>query len=124
MSCERKNRSTRWGASLVELLFALVLLAIGATALAGGMRSAVRSVAMGRSWTGGAFAAEVRFEAMRGRCSSWAGAANNGAVTERWAAGAAAGPALSSFVADDSIGLTTAAGPSGRVVRTIVRCTP
>ena len=116
---------TRSGVSLIELILALVLLAIGATALAGGMRAAARSAGMGRAWTSGALAAESRLEALRARCTLSAGSASGGAVSERWSVGAPAGTMLPSLDVEDSITMTVAAGSGvGRVVRSIVRCVP
>lgn len=120
----RKRCTCRNGVTLIELLLALALFAIGATALAGGMRTAARSAGMGRAWTSGAFAAESRLEQLRARCTLTPGAASSGAVAERWVIGAAAGPMLPSLEVEDSIILTMSTGTAGRAVRSIVRCMP
>ena len=116
--------TTRRGVTLIELLIALVLFAVGATALAGGMWNATRSASMGRAWTSGAFAVESRFEHLRARCTPTAGAASTGAVAESWAPIGAAGPMLPSVEILDSVTLTTASGVSSRVVTSTVRCSP
>lgn len=116
--------TTRHGVTLIELLIALVLFAVGATALAGGMWNATRSASMGRAWTSGAFAVESRFERLRARCTPTAGAASAGAVSESWAPIGAGGPMLPSVEVLDSIILTTTSGVSGRVVTSAVRCSP
>jgi prepilin-type N-terminal cleavage/methylation domain-containing protein len=120
----RLCRTTRYGVTLIELLLALVLFAVGASALAGGMRTATRSFAMGRAFSSGAFAAESRLELLRARCTFTAGAATLGAVEESWVAGGAAGTMLPSTVVVDSITLTMTGGVSTRVIQSIVRCTP
>lgn len=117
-------RSHQRGSTLIELLVALILLAIGASALAGGMRSATRSAASGRAWSLGAFTAESRLEQLRARCVSTNGSLKLGPVLERWATGPAAGPMLPSFEVEDSISLTLSAGSAGRTVRSIARCQP
>lgn len=116
--------TTRHGITLIELLIALVLFAVGATALAGGMWNATRSESMGRAWTSGAFAAESRFEQLRARCAPTAGVATTGAVAESWAPVGAAGAMLPSVEVLDSITLSTASGVASRVVTSTVRCSP
>jgi prepilin-type N-terminal cleavage/methylation domain-containing protein len=116
--------TTKRGVTLIELLIALVLFAVGATAMAGGMWNATRSASLGRAWMSGAYAAESRFEHLRARCTSAAGAASTGAVAESWAPIRAAGPMLPSVEVLDSITLTTTSGVSSRVVTSTVRCSP
>lgn len=105
-------------------MLALVLLAVGAAALSGGMRSALRSMSTGRAWSAAAFAAESRFEQIRSRCLTSAGASALGAVNERWSVGVAAGPLLPSTEVTDSLTITLSAGTSSRAVQSIVRCVP
>jgi hypothetical protein len=114
----------RRGASLAELLVALVLLGVGAASLAGGMRSATRSLAHGAGWSLAAFAAESRMEDLRARCGMASGARILGPVTERWGVGARAGPLLQSLEVDDTIAILLTTGTSGRLVRSIARCLP
>lgn len=116
--------TTKRGVTLIELLIALVLFAVGATALAGGMWNATRSANIGRAWMSGAFAAESRFEHLRARCMPTAGAASMRAVAESWAPIGAAGPMLPSVEIVDSVTLTTTSGVSSRVITSTVRCSP
>ena len=115
-------RFHRRGSTLIELLVALVLLGIGASALAGGMRSATRAAASGQAWSRGALAAESRLEQLRATCVAASGSFRLGPVQERWATGPVAGPLLLSFEIEDSISLTLSAGSTGRTVRSIARC--
>jgi prepilin-type N-terminal cleavage/methylation domain-containing protein len=124
MATYTHHLTTLRGVTLIELLIALVLFAVGATALAGGMWSATRSASMGRAWASGALAAESRFEHLRARCTPTAGAASTGAVDERWAPVGVAGPMLPSVEVQDSITLTTTSGVSSRGVTSTVRCSP
>ena len=117
-------RFQRRGWTLIELLVALILLGIGASALAGGMRSATRSGASGQAWSLGAFAAESRLERLRARCAAASGSRRQGPVLERWATGPAAGPLLPSFEVEDSITVILSGGSAGRTVRSIARCLP
>lgn len=124
MAHHRSGR-TRSGVSLIELMLALVLLAVGAAALAGGMRAAARSAGMGGAWTSGALAAESRLEELRARCALAAGSASAGAVSERWSVGASAGTMLPAVHVEDSVTMTAAAGSHvRRAVHSIVRCVP
>lgn len=118
------HTSSRQGVTLIELMLALVLLAIGATALAGGMHGAVKSTAVGRAWMAGAFAVEARFERLRARCTPSSGTRALGAVHESWVVGGAAGAMLPAVQAEDSITLSVSTGSRGRTVRSIVRCVP
>jgi prepilin-type N-terminal cleavage/methylation domain-containing protein len=118
------RRSPQRGATLVELIVALVLLSIGAGSLAGGMRGAARSAAHGRALSIGAFAAESRLEELRARCGIAPGSVALGPVSEHWAVGARVGPLLQSLEVEDSVTILLSTGLSGRLVRSIARCTP
>jgi prepilin-type N-terminal cleavage/methylation domain-containing protein len=116
--------TSKRGATLVELIVALVLLSIGAGSLAGGMRSAARSASHGRALSLAAFAAESRLEELRARCSIAPGSAALGPVSEHWVVGARAGPLLQSLEVQDSVTIVLSTGLSGRLVRSIARCAP
>lgn len=112
------------GATIVELLVALLLLGVGAASLAGGMRSAVRSAAHARAEALGAHTAESRLELLRARCAMSGGSAAAGPVAEHWRLGPRAGPLLGSTEVRDSLVLTRSTGSSARLIRSIVRCVP
>lgn len=114
----------RLGTTLVELLVALLLLGVGATALAGGLRSASRSAAYGRVVSLGAHAAESRLEQLRSRCAAGGGSTSSGSVTEHWSIGPRAGPLLPSVEVQDSLILLRSGGASARLVWSIARCVP
>lgn len=124
MSPGQTQTRNRGGHTLIELMLALVLFAIGATALAGGMRNAVRSVDAARAWSTAAFSAESRLEQLRFGCAPAPGAASIGPVNERWSVGSSAGPMLPSVEILDSLTIKMSAKIASRVVHSIVRCVP
>lgn len=105
-------------------MVALVLLAVGAVALAGGMRDAVRAVGAARAWHAAAFAVESRLEQLRASCTPLPGTAISGPVDEKWSVAAPAGPMLPSVEVADSLTITLPGRISNRVIRSIVRCAP
>jgi len=110
------------GSTLIELLVALTLLGVGATALLGGMRASLRSAAAGAAMSRAASALESRFEALRVTCQPAGGFVSIGPVTEQWQVVAPVGAMLPSSVVMDSLAITMTAGIASRVVHSIVRC--
>lgn len=110
------------GSTLIELLVALTLLGVGASALLGGMRASLRSAAAGAAMSRAASAVESRFEALRVTCQPAGGRFSIGPVSEQWQIVAPAGAALPSVVVMDSLAITMTAGIATRVAHSIVRC--
>lgn len=120
-SSGRSARGAR-GSTLVELLVALTLLGIGGTALIGGMRASVRSVASGLALTRAAASVESRFEMLRLDCMPSPGFAVHGPVRERWQIVGPVGSMLPSTEIVDSLSIMQSSGVVARAVRSIVRC--
>lgn len=119
---ERTATPRTRGSTLIELLVALILLGVGASALLGGMRASLRSAAGGAAMSRAAAVLESRFESLRVNCQPASGGASIGPVSERWQVVASPGAMLPSVAVMDSLAVTMTAGIATRVVHSIVRC--
>lgn len=120
MTKQRRNRS---GFTVVEVLVAIVIMAIGVLGLAGTASSVSRLIGGGAQQTIAANIAMSRFEQLRSTtCASMAaGTATRRGMSEHWTV-TAKGTSL--YVATDTVTYTAAGGrhPSPLVFTSYVKC--
>jgi prepilin-type N-terminal cleavage/methylation domain-containing protein len=121
------HRLSRRGFTVVEVIAAIGILAVGVLGLAASSALVSRLLGEGDQRTTAAMVAQRRFERMRAtRCASLAsGGASAGGITEQWTVVRTVGaPALNLREVTDSVTYGVRAGTRGHSFRSIIECLP
>lgn len=122
-----KSRLVRQkGFTIIELVVAIVILAIGVLGLAGTSAVVSRTLGQGTQHAQAASIAQTRFEIMRTtRCPVNSGAVTGGKFTEKWTRiGTTGGAPLRLYEVVDSVSYSVGGKAKNQAFRSVVQCLP
>lgn len=116
----------RKGFTIIELVVAIVILAIGVLGLTGTSAVVSRTLGQGTQHAQAASVAQTRFETMRStRCPVNSGAATGGKFTEKWTrVGTLGGANLRFYEVIDSVSYSVGGKAKKQAFRSVVQCLP
>ena len=126
------NNRMKWeatsgrGFTIIELVVAIVILAIGVLGLAGTSAVVSRTLGQGTQHAQAASVAQTRFEIMRTtRCPVNSGTATSGKFTEKWTRiGTTGGATLRFYEVVDSVSYSVGGTAKKQAFRSVVQCLP
>ena len=120
------DATPRRGFTIIELVVAIVILAIGVLGLAGTSAVVSRTLGQGSQHAQAASVAQTRFEIMRTtRCPVTSGSVTAGKFTERWTlVRTLGGTSLRFYDVIDSVSYSAGGKTKQQAFRSVVQCLP
>ena len=117
---------SRDGFTIIELIVAIVILAIGVLGLTGTSAVVSRTLGQGTQHAQAASVAQTRFETLRStRCPVNSGAVTSGKFTEKWTrVGTVGGANLRFYEVIDSVSYSVGGTAKKQAFRSVVQCLP
>lgn len=119
------RRRGRAGFTIIEVMVAVMILAVGVLGLAGASAIVTRMMGTSEAQSDAAVVASARFEILRGtRCPVTNGTVTSAGITERWNATARGNPTHRLYDVVDSVRFSGRRGVRTQAYESVVKCLP